>query len=209
MGSENMAQSRWAPISRRRFGWGLIAAFLAGVLGFAVHTAAIWSLEAGVTRLFFLVLSDWQLIFGAHLLSGVTGATGLALLAPPLIRRITRTWLRRLAAVLVVLAAAAAALPWLLYLVGIGLNAASATYTRVTAETGESVIVEQSGFDRGDYAVYRQEAPFLYERSAEGKSVSDAFDPGECTLADRAADLLLTCGVDSVPVPPLDAASIS
>lgn len=98
-------------------------------------------------------------------------------------RRISRTWIRRLTAFLTILVAGVAAVPWLIYFLGIGLNAASATYTRITAESGESVVVQQSGFDRRDYAVYGQEASFLYQRSAEGKSVSDVFDLSECTLA--------------------------
>ncbi|MCM0618061.1 hypothetical protein MOD31_18735 [Paenarthrobacter sp. TYUT067] len=54
---------------------------------------------------------------------------------------------------------------------------AAATYVRVTAESGESVIVEQSGFDGRVYAVYEQESFFVFRRSLEGTSVLDVFDP--------------------------------
>lgn len=203
--AEASAQPRRVPImGRRRLAFGLVAAFLAGLAALTVLAFLGWALEAGPARLIFFVLPDWALIFCAHLISGLTALTALALLVPPFIGRIHRTWLRRLISVVVGLAAAAATVPWLLYFVGIGLNAAAATYIRVTAGSGESVIVEQSGFDLREYAVYRQKSFFVFERSAEGTSESDVFDPDDGTLAVRAADLLLTCGADSLPIPSLD-----
>jgi hypothetical protein len=195
--------SWWVSMGRRRFAFGLVSSFLAGLLGVTVLASAAWSLEAGPTRLVYFVLPDWALIFCAHLISVAAAVVGLALLVPPFTKGISRIWLRRLIGVLVGVAVAAASVPWLLYFVGIGLNAASATYIRVTAESGESVIVEHSGFDRRDYAVYGQESFFLYERSGGWRTASDVFDPDSCTLAVKTSDLLLTCGADSVPVPPL------
>lgn len=182
---------------------GLVSAFLAGLSAIAVLASAAWCLEASLDRLVFFVLPEWWLILGGHFISGIAAVAGLAFLVPPLIKRISRTWLRRLTSVFVALAAGAGAWPWFLYFVGIGLNAISASYTTVTAETGESVIVQHSGFDPADYAVYGQRSPFLYERSAQGKSVSDFFQTDDCTLAVRESDLLLTCGSDIVPIPPL------
>ena len=203
MRTETSAHLQWVPMGRRRFACGLVSAFLAGSLAIAVLASAAWSLEASQHLLVFFVLPDWWLIFCGHLISGVSAVAGLALLVPPFIERISRTWLRRLTSVLVALAAAAGAWPWLLYFVGTGLNAISASYTTVTAESGESVIVQHSGFDPADYVVYGQRSPFLYERNAEGKSISDFFDADDCTLAVRDSDLLLTCGSDIVPIPPL------
>lgn len=193
----------WVPMGRRRFACGLVPAFLAGSLAIAVLASAAWSLEASQHLLVFFVLPDWWLIFCGHLISGVAAVAGLALLVPPFIERKSRTWLRRLTSVLVALAAAAGAWPWLLYFVGTGLNAISASYTTVTAESGESVIVQHSGFDTADYVVYGQRSPFLYQRNAEGKSISDYVDTDDCTLAVRDSDHLLTCRSDIVPIPPL------
>jgi hypothetical protein len=191
-------------MGRQRLAFGLVSAILAGLSVVTVLASIAWTSDAGPASLIFFVLPHWALIFCAHLFSGLTALTALALLTPPFIGQIHRTWLRRLMSVVVGLAAAAASVPWLLYFVGIGLNAAGATYVRVAAENGENVIVEQSGFDRRQYAVYRQQSFFVFERTALGTSVSEVFNPDDCTLAVRAADLLLTCGADTLPVLPLD-----
>jgi hypothetical protein len=146
---------------RRRFVFGLVALLLAGLLGVAVLASTAWDGNTGLTRVVYFVLPFWVLIFCAHLISGAAAVIGLVLLVPPFIRRISRTWLRWTISGLAIAAAVAAAVPWLLYFGGIGLNAASATYSRVTAENGESVLVLQSGFDRRDYAVYVQKSFFL------------------------------------------------
>lgn len=188
--------------NRRRLTFGCMSAFTSLFIGVTAHACIALTLEAGVERLVYVVLPDWGLILCAHLISGATAVTALALLIPPLIRRISRTWLRRLTAVLVGLMAAAATLPWLMYFVGIGINAAT-SYTMVTAENGEKVLVQGPGFDPADFTVYRQESFFVYQRSAAGTSVSDIFESDECTLTVCSAELLLTCGADSIPLPPL------
>lgn len=142
----------------------------------------------------------------AHLISGLAATTALAMLIPLLVRKITRVWFRRVSAAAIILAAVAAAVPWLFYFAGIGLNAAAATYTKVTADDGQSVVVGQSGFDRRDYVVYRQEAPLLWKRSAAGTSVSDVFNPDLCAVTPGVAgggELQLICGADNILVPPL------
>lgn len=189
---------------RRSFVWDLILAVVATGLGTGVHAASTWSVEAGPGRLVFFMLSGWQLFLIAHVISGLAAATALTLLIPFLIRKIYRVGVRRLVSAAAVLAAVAAAVPWLFYFAGIGLNAASATYTKVAAEDGRSVIVGQSGFDRRDYVVYSQEALLLWKKSAAGKSVSEVFNPDACRVTmDGAggADLQLTCGADSITVP--------
>lgn len=188
-------------ISPRRLTWGLVAALLSGLLGVAVYASTTWVGHTGPELLVYFAMPEWVLILCGHLLSGVTAVAGLVLLLPPLVRKISRNWLRRLAAVLAVLAAAAAALPWLLYFIGMALNAASATYTKVPAESGESVIVEQSGFDRGAYAVYGQESSWLWQRRIGWEAAKEVFDPKDCTLMAGKAALVLTCGADSIVVP--------
>lgn len=187
--------------SRRRFGWGITALIASGLLGFAVHLCATWALEAGPNWLVFFLLPEWTLILGAHLLSGAVAVTGLCLLLPPLLRRISRTWLRRLVAVLSATATVAASLPWAIYFVGLGVNTLGGTYTKVTAEGGESVLVEHSGFDRRAYRVFRQISPLLWGRSEGWQTAPGVFDPSSCTLTVREADYLLTCGTDRVLVP--------
>jgi len=186
---------------RRRFVFGLVALLLAGLLGVAVLASTAWDGNAGLTRVVYFVLPFWVLIFCAHLISGAAAVIGLVLLVPPFIRRISRTWLRCTISGLAIAAAVAAAVPWLLYFVGIGLNAASATYSRVTAENGESVLVLQSGFDRRDYAVYVQKSFFLYEMRGGWRTLSDVSNLESCTLTSGSSDLLLTCGTDSASVP--------
>jgi hypothetical protein len=188
-------------MSRRRFTAGLSMAALAGVLGVAVYTAAAWIAEAGPDRLLFVLLPEWQLILCAHLISGAAAVTGMVLLVPPLIDRISKSWHRRVMGVLVVLVGAAAAVPWLVYFVGIGLNAASGTYTKVSGETGESVIVLHSGFDRTAYTIYGQETAFLWKQNVAWQTSSGVFQADNCTLVVRAEDLLLACGADRVSVP--------
>jgi hypothetical protein len=93
---DETALSKPLRISRRRFSWGITAVIVSGVLGVAVHVCATWALEAGPNWLVLFVLPSWTLFFGAHLISGAAAVTGLALLLPPLLRRIFRTWLRQL-----------------------------------------------------------------------------------------------------------------
>lgn len=193
--------------ARRCLVGAFILAVVAAGLWVAVRAAATLSVKAGPDRMVFFILPDWQLMLVTHVISGLAGITAVVMLIPLLVRKISRAWLRRLAAVAAALAAVAAAVPWLFYFAGIGLNAASATYTKVTADDGRSVIVGQSGFDRSDYVVYRQESPLLWKRSAAGTSVSDIFNPDACSVTtdvSSTADLQLTCGSDSILVPPLD-----
>lgn len=190
------------PASRRRLKFGYISAMSSLILGVTVLTSATWALEAGVERLVYFVLPHWGLIFCGHLISGGAAVTAMVLLVPPGMKRISRLWLRWLTAVLLGLATAAAILPWLIYFVGIGVNALT-DYTLVTAESGEKVLVQKPGFDPADYAVYRQESFFVYQRSTVGTSVADIFEPDDCTLTGHRGDLLLTCGADTIPVPPL------
>jgi hypothetical protein len=202
MSTVTTIHSPTVPKGRRRLKFGCISAVSSLLLGVTVHASATGVLEAGVERLVYFVLPDWGLIFCAHLISGAAAVTAVVLLVPPGVRRISRPWFRRLTAVLVGLAATAATLPWLIYFVGIGINALTG-YTLVTAENAEKVLVQKRGFDPADYVVYRQRTFFVYQRSTFGTSVSDIFEPDACTLTVRNTDLLLTCGADTIPVPPL------
>lgn len=174
---------------------------VSGLVGIAAYLSAAWALEAGPRWLVFFVFPQWTLIFGGHLISGAAAVTGLALLLPPLLRRISRTWLRLTAALFSAAAVAAASVSWLVYAISFGLNAASSTYVQVTAEDGESVIVQHSGFDRRDYSVLRQKSPLLWEKTSGWQSAPEVFDPDSCSLLVREAGHLLSCGTESVALP--------
>ncbi|WP_146187365.1 hypothetical protein [Arthrobacter sp. HMWF013] len=152
----------------------------------------------------YFIIPEWALILSGHLLSGVAALAALVLLLPPLVRRISRVWLRRLTAALAVLASIAAALPWLLYFVGMGLNSISATYAQAWSKTGESAIVEQSGFDRQSFSAYSQESWLLWQRSVRWKTATEGLDAKDCKLAGQSSDLVLSCGADDVVIPPLN-----
>lgn len=186
----------------RRLIWGVAAALLSVLLGVVAQVLAVWVMDAGPELLVYVAIPEWALIFGCHLLSGFTALAALVLLLPPLVKRISRVWLRRLTAVMAVLAGAMAALPWLLYFVGMGLNAASASYAQVRSDSGESIIVEQSGFDRRSYSVYSQESWWLWQRSVRWMTAPEVFDPKNCTLAGGTGALELRCGGDNIAVPP-------
>jgi hypothetical protein len=74
---------------------------------------------------------------------------------------------------------------------------------QVTASSGDSVVVEQSGFDPQTYSVYSQKSWGLWQRSVRWLSATEAFDPNGCTLTGGSSDLVLHCGVDDVIVPRL------
>ncbi|GAT86373.1 hypothetical protein CVCC1112_1033 [Paenarthrobacter nicotinovorans] len=178
-------------------------ALVSVVLGVAAQASAAWVSDSWPEVLVYFVMPGWTLILCCHLLSGVAALAALVLLVPVLVRRISRGWIRRLTAVLAVLASVTAALPWSMYSAGMGLAAAAATYAQVTASSGESVVVEQSGFDPQTYSVYSQKSWGLWQRSVRWLSATEAFDPNDCTLTGGSSDLVLHCGVDDVIVPRL------
>lgn len=190
-------------MNRQRFAYGLGTSLVSGILTVAILASTAWGLQ-DFSRLFYFVLPDWALIFWALVISGIAAVIGIALLVPPCIRRVSRDWLRLLIGVSAGIALAAVSVLWLFYFLSVGLNAISSTYTKVTAENGDSVIVEHSGFDLKNYSVFAQESPFLYQRSSRERSVSVVFQPNICSLDAEESNLLLTCGEDSVSVTPLE-----
>lgn len=184
-----------------RLMWGIASALVSVLLGAVAQASAAWVSDSWPEVLVYLVMPGWAFILFAHLLSGFAAVVALALLVPALVRRISRGWLRRLAAVLAVLASVAAALPWSLYSAGMGLAAVAATYTEVKASSGESVIVEQSGFDPQTYSIYSQKSWGLWQRSVPWLSATQFFDPKGCMLTGGSDNLVLQCGVDEIVVP--------
>ena len=82
-----------------------------------------------------------------------------------------------------------------------GLAAVAATYTQVAAGSGESVVIEQSGFDPQAYSVYSQKSWGLWQRTVPWLSAIEVFDPKDCILTDGSSNLLLHCGADGIVVP--------
>lgn len=189
-------------ISRRRVMWGILSALVSVLLGATAYASAEWVMNAGPELLVYVFMPEWALLVCGHVLSALTALTALVLLLPPLVKLISLAWIRRLTAVLVVLAGAVAALPWSLLFAGMGLNAVSATYAKTTADSGESFIVEQSGFDLRSYSVYSQESWWLWKRSGGWMTATELFDPQDCTLAGETDGLVLRCGADDILLPP-------
>jgi hypothetical protein len=205
MGAEVSAEtdSARSTAARRRLKWGIVLALVSVLLGVAAQASAAWVSDSWPEVLVYFVMPGWTLILCCHLLSGAAALAALVLLVPALVARIPRGRIRRLTAVLAVLASATAALPWSIYAAGMGLAAAAATYAQVTASSGDSVVVEQSGFDPQTYSVYSQKSWGLWQRTVPWLSATEVFDPNDCILTDGSSDLVLHCGVDDVIVPRL------
>jgi hypothetical protein len=187
--------------SRRRLTWGIVSALVSVLLGAAAQASAAWVADSWPEVLVYFVMPGWALVLCGHLLSGIAALSALILLVPVLVRQISRGWLRRLTAVLATLASVTAALSWSMYSAGMGLAAVAATYTQVTAGSGESVLIEQSGFDPQAYSVYSQESWGLWQRSVPRLSATEVFDPKDCILTEGSGNLVLHCGADGIVVP--------
>jgi hypothetical protein len=203
MGAEVSAEtdSARSTAARRRLKWGIVLALVSVLLGVAAQASAAWVSDSWPEVLVYFVMPGWTLILCCHLLSGAAALAALVLLVPALVARIPRGRIRRLTAVLAVLASATAALPWSIYAAGMGLAAMAATYAQVTASSGDSVVVEQSGFDPQTYSVYSQKSWGLWQRTVPWLSATEVFDPNDCILTDGSSDLVLHCGADGIVVP--------
>ncbi|MDJ0312590.1 hypothetical protein [Arthrobacter sp. H35-D1] len=109
------------------------------------------------------MMTNWQLILCASILSGLTVAVGLVLLVSPLILRIPHRWMRRLSGGLAGLTIVASAVEWVFSLLHFFLMANINSYTKVSAEDGQSVVVSSGGFDPESYQVYTQRSAYIYE----------------------------------------------
>lgn len=205
MGAEVSAEtdSARSTAARRRLKWGIVLALVSVLLGVAAQASAAWVSDSWPQVLVYFVMPGWALILCCHLLSGAAALAALVLLVPALVARIPRGRIRRLTAVLAVLASATAALPWSIYAAGMGLAAAAATYAQVTASSGDSVVVEQSGFGPQTYSVYSQKSWGLWQRTVPWLSATEVFDPKDCILTDGSSNLVLHCGADGIVVPRL------
>lgn len=175
----------------------VIAAF------FGVAAGLLWSWSVTLWssgKIFYFVLPEWLLVFCGLLISGLAAAVGLICILPPMIRRIPHKRIRLLARILTSLCTAVATVIWLYFWLGSGFISIGAEYHKVTAETGESIVVSKPGFDPASYGVYTQSSAFVYEevRGLGGMADSGHFVADYCTLVGEESELLLTCGEDAV-----------
>ncbi|WP_104112110.1 hypothetical protein [Arthrobacter sp. N199823] len=196
--------SRGKALSRRRIAWGISFLAIAVTIGLGSGWLWSWSEQSWSSgKVFFYVVSGWPLVFCGLFISGLAAVVGLLCLVPPMIRGIPHKGSRLFVGILVSLCTAAAAAVWLYFWLGSGLISIAATYYKVTAETGETVIVGKPGFDPASFAVYTQKSAFVYEeiRGIRGMAESGHFETDLCSLARQDSDLLLTCGNDVTRFP--------
>lgn len=133
------------------------------------------------------------------------GAAGTLLLAPSLISRIPRKWLRRTVGWTLALAAAAAA-PFLglTFFFAVLLAAGSGDYVKVVAPDGQSVLVTQDDFDGDVVHIYTHHDDFIYkfDRPAPELSGWPRVEDHGCRLDTVGEELQLICGAHVLSVNP-------
>lgn len=195
-------------VNRWRIVWGTVFLLIAAISGSAVGVLWSWASLHTQSQILYYVMPDWQLIFCAFIVSGLTAAAGMATLVPPLIRCIHRRWVRRLSGITVALTIFASAALWLVFLLFFFFMAFSNSNTKVSAEDGQSVMVTWGGFKPKVYQVYTQRSSYIYEYYDGGVFASlhttgsrGSVDPDTCVLDSNDAGLLLTCGDEVVRIP--------
>lgn len=200
--------SSMVAVNRWRIVWGTAFLFIGTISGSAVGVLWSWASSYTQSQILYYVMTDWQLIYCAFIVSGLTAAVGIAILVPPLIRCIPRRWVRRLSGIAVSLTIFASAALWLVFLPFFFVKAFGHSYTKVSAENGQSVVVKWGGFKPKSYQVYNQRSSYIYEYYDGGVFASrhttgsrGSFDPDTCVLDSNNAGLLLTCGDEVVRIP--------
>lgn len=195
-------------LSRRRILWGTAFLLIAAIAGSAVGVLWSWASPHRLSQILYYVMPDVQLIFCAFIVSGLTAAAGIVIMVPPLIRCISRLWVRRLSGIAVSLTIFALAALWLLFLPFFFVNAFGHSYTKVSAEDGQSVVVKRNGFKPKSYEVYTRRSSNIYEyydgfvsASRHTTGSRGTFDLDTCVLDSNDAGFLLTCGDEVVRIP--------
>jgi len=202
--SDEILESQGHEMSRRQLAWGISLLVVAVIFGMGAGWLWVWLEQLWPSRMVvFFILSGWPLVFCGLLISGLSAATGLLCLIPTMISRVRKRGPRVLVRILTHLCVTAASLVWLCFWLLSGLNAFMSDYHKVTADTGESVVVSKPGFDPASFFVYTPKSAFVYEEipGINGQAGSGYFDPDHCALERQGADLMLTCGVDVTRFP--------
>lgn len=138
-------------------------------------------------------------------MSLLSGATGLLMLVPALVRRISRRWLRKTAG-WIACAGAALALPCLALLILFALLGALGfrDYVEFQAADGQSVLVTQDGFDGDIVLIYTEYDDFHYVQNRQSAELSGLprVRNRDCQLAAVETRLVLTCGTETVSIDP-------
>ncbi|SCC39690.1 hypothetical protein GA0061084_2480 [Arthrobacter sp. NIO-1057] len=188
----------------RRLAWGL--ALLAVAAGFGICAGCLWAWQEqlwAAGKVVYFIVSGTTLVFWGLLLSGLSAAAGLWCLIRPMLMRITRKPARVFVRILVYLCVGSAFLVWLYFWFISGAISIAATYHKVTADTGESVVVVKPGFDPASFDIYVPKSAVVFERikGISGVAESGRFVPDHCTLAKQDADLILNCTNDVTILP--------
>ncbi|MBF6671955.1 MULTISPECIES: hypothetical protein [Glutamicibacter] len=191
-------------LNRKQLAWGIFLLAVAVIFGLGAgwlwaRSEQLWS--SG--QIVYFILPGRPLVFCGLLVSGLWAVAGLLCLVPKMILGIKRKGMRVFVRILVHLCITAASLVWLYFWLLSGINSVVGTYHKVTAETGENIVVYKPGFDPASFAVYAPASAFVYERidGISGMAQSGHFVADHCTLQKQDADLILTCGVDVTKFP--------
>lgn len=193
---------------RRREVWGT-ALITSAALAFWWATV-VWAApsadDAGRPILFFFLGVSKDLVTGSiQVMSLLSGATGLLLLVPALVRRISPRWLRKTAG-WIACVGAALALPCLALLILFALLGALGfrDYVEFQAADGRSVLVTQDGFDGDIVLIYTEYDDFHYVQNRQATELSGLprVKNRDCQLAAVETRLVLTCGTETVTVEP-------
>ncbi len=188
----------------RRLAWGLALLAVAALFGICAGCLWAWQEQLWAAgEVVYFIVSCTTLVFWGLLLSGLSAAAGLVCLIRPMLMRITRKPARVFVRILVYLCVGSAFLMWLYFWLVSGAISIAATYHKVTAETGESVVVAKPGFDPASFDVYAPTSAVVFERikGINGVAESGRFVPENCTLARQDADLILSCANDVTILP--------
>ncbi|MGQ3382550.1 hypothetical protein [Glutamicibacter sp. TV12E] len=191
-------------LNRKQLAWGIF--LLAVAVIFGLGAGWLWACLEQLSssgKVFFFILPGWPLVFCGLLVSGLSAVAGSLCLVPRMFGGIRRKSIRVFVRILGHLLVTAASLIWLCFWLLSGLYSIVSIQHKVTAETGESVLVEEPGFDPASFAVYAPASAFVYERidGISGMAESRHFVADHCTLQKQDADLILTCGVDVTKFP--------
>lgn len=138
----------------------------------------------------------------------VSGAVGLWLLIPPLIRRIPRKSLRHIIGWSTAAAVAAAVPAFVLMLLFGAFGSFGVGDTvKVKAADGTSVLVSQDGFDGDSVVIYTQHDEFHYKRVRDAPEIAGwpRVKDRNCSLDSAGHELHLICGDKSLAVVPEEA----
>jgi hypothetical protein len=188
---------------RRREIWGAALIAVAALAGFGSHGAnEVVREAAGRHLVIYIGVPGSSIVYPLLVLVFLAGAAGTLLLAPSLISRIPRDWVRRTVGWTLALAAAAAA-PFLglTFFFAVLLAAGSGDYVKVVAPDGRSVLVTQDDFDGDMVDIYTERDELHYKRFRSAPEIAGwpRVRDQDCRL-ETANGLHLVCGATTLEI---------